>query len=122
MRLGELEHAVMVELWARPQGALARELAEALPSRPAPTTVLTILERLDRKGMVRREREGRAHRYFARGSRDEHVADLMNQAFEGAGDRASALGHFLEAVTPEDVAALRRALEQIGDQSPQGPS
>ncbi|MGI5200257.1 BlaI/MecI/CopY family transcriptional regulator [Spirillospora sp. CA-108201] len=110
MRLGELERAVMNQLWSRPQGVLARELAEALPSRPAITTVLTILERLDRKHMVRREREGRAHRYFALHTRDVHVAELMSEAFSGADDRESALNHFLESVSEEDVQALRRAL------------
>lgn len=120
MRLGELEHAVMDELWSRPQGALARELAEVLPSRPAVTTVLTILERLDRKGLVRREREGRAHRYYARHTKDAHVAELMSEAFSDANNRESALSHFLESVSADDVRALRRALEKTGRRTESG--
>jgi predicted transcriptional regulator len=115
MRLGELERAVMNELWARPEGAFARELATVLPSRPAHTTVLTILDRLTNKGLVRRQREGRAHRYHALQTKDAHVAELMREAFDGAGDRQSALAYFLDSVTPADHVALRRALEALDD-------
>ncbi|MFG2006309.1 BlaI/MecI/CopY family transcriptional regulator [Spirillospora sp. NPDC048911] len=113
MRLGELERAVMNELWRRREGALARDLAEALPSHPAITTVLTILERLTRKGIVSRTREGRAHRYFAVESKDAHVAGLMQEALAGAGDRESALSHFLHSASVDDVAALRRMLKAL---------
>lgn len=110
MRLGELERSVMNELWARPQGALARDIAEALPSAPAVTTVLTILDRLVRKELVTREREGRAHRYFALRSKEAHVAETMNEALATADDRETALAHFLGGVSPDDVALLRRIL------------
>lgn len=112
MRLGALERAVMNELWARNGGTLARDLAAALPSQPAHTTVLTILDRLVTKGLVRRHREGRAHRYHAVQSQDAHVAELMRLALAGAGDPESALIHFLDAVSPTDVAVLRRLLER----------
>lgn len=115
MRLGDLERAVMNELWGRPEGALARDLAEALPSQPAITTVLTILDRLTRKGIVERTQEGRAHRYFALESKDAHVAGLMQEALAGAGDRESALRHFLNSASVEDVAALRRMLSDLED-------
>jgi predicted transcriptional regulator len=105
----------MNELWARPDGALARELADVLPSRPAHTTVLTILDRLVRKGLVTRTKEGRAHRYHALQSKDAHVAEAMHEAFAGAGDRESALSHFLDSVSPEDVAVLRRVLSEFED-------
>ncbi|OLT35740.1 hypothetical protein BJF79_32000 [Actinomadura sp. CNU-125] len=115
MRLGELERAVMNELWTRPQGARASDLAAALASGPAHTTVLTILERLARKGLVRREREGRAHRYYALRSKDEHVAGLMSEAFADATDRQSALTHFLDSVSPGDVEVLRQILDGSGE-------
>ncbi|GLW05238.1 hypothetical protein Misp01_03680 [Microtetraspora sp. NBRC 13810] len=52
MWLGNLERAVMEALWSHPEGMLAQDLANALPSEPAVTTVLTVLPRLSRKGMV----------------------------------------------------------------------
>lgn len=115
MRLGRLERAVMDELWARSLGALARDLVEALPSRPAHTTVLTILDRLVRKGLVRREREGRAHRYHAINCKDAHVGEAMREALAGAADRESALTHFVGSVSADDIAALRRVLEAFDE-------
>ncbi len=60
--LGELERKVMDELWASMGTAwTVREVAEHLPSH-AYTTVLTVLDRLEHKGLVSRQRCERAHR------------------------------------------------------------
>ena len=65
-RLGELERKVMDVLWDFAEPALTgREVADQLPDR-AYTTVLTILDRLRRKGMVHRTTVGRAHRFDGR--------------------------------------------------------
>ncbi len=74
------------------------------------TTVLTVLDRLRRKGLVRRERSGRAHLYQAAVSREDYVADLMVEALGQAPDRGAALTRFLGSVSPADTDHLRRAL------------
>lgn len=61
--LGERELDVMTILWQRSSGTVA-EVQEALSVTLAYTTVLTMLRNLEAKGFVRREEEGRAHRYF----------------------------------------------------------
>ena len=67
MRLGDLERRVMEILWAQLHSKLtARQVADDLPGY-AYTTVLTVLDRLERKGLVHRERGGRAHRYSGSG-------------------------------------------------------
>ncbi len=122
-RLGQLERAVMETLWdltASPpvQGsaaaatATARQVAGRLAtSRPlAYTTVLTVLDRLERKGLVRRLREGRAHRYAPVASREVYAAELMLDALGRASDRDAALVRFVGAVSPEEAEVLRRAL------------
>ncbi|MDB4887702.1 MAG: BlaI family transcriptional regulator [Gemmatimonadetes bacterium] len=63
--LGDRELDVMTTLWHRGSGTVA-EVQEALDARLAYTTVLTILRNLEAKGFLRREEEGRAHRYFPR--------------------------------------------------------
>lgn len=63
--LGERELDVMTILWQRSSGTVA-EVQEALNATLAYTTVLTMLRNLEAKGFVRREEEGRAHRYFPR--------------------------------------------------------
>ena len=61
--LGTRELDVMTTLWRLGSGTVT-EVQEALDARLAYTTVLTILRNLDAKGYLRREAEGRAHRYF----------------------------------------------------------
>jgi len=110
-RLGELERAVMESLWSAAAPVTAREVQEALGDRRlATTTVLTVLGRLERKGLVTRERDGRAHRYRAVGSREDHVAELMNVALDAAGDRSAALARFVGSIPPEERARLRDLL------------
>jgi len=112
MRLGDLERRVMEILWARLNEQLtARQVADDLPGY-AYTTVLTVLDRLERKGLVERERGGRAHRYAAMASRESYVAGLMRDALGSVADRDAALVHFAETVSREDAAVLRRALAE----------
>src|SRR5439155_19196716 len=73
-RLGELERAVMDVLWSANGSCTAREIVTALPDRDlAATTVLTVLSRLERKALVERDRDGRAHRYRPVASQEEHA-------------------------------------------------
>jgi predicted transcriptional regulator len=110
-RLGDLERAAMEAVWdAGP--STARQVAERLEDRGlAYTTVLTVLGRLEGKGLLRRERSGRAHTYTAVASREDHIALLMQTALGQADDREAALQHFARSVSPAEAEALRRALE-----------
>ena len=66
--LGDLEMAVMRHVWnCGPEGCPAVEVQQVLErERPtAITTVLTTLERLRDKGILVRERAGKAYRYRA---------------------------------------------------------
>ena len=68
----------METLWSADSPLTARDVQESLHGRElATTTVLTVLSRLERKGLVTRERAGRAHRYRAVSTREDHVAELM---------------------------------------------
>jgi len=113
---GQLERAVLQVLWDAPGPTSARNVLAALTQRDpaqrelAVTTVLTVLDRLRRKGLVRRERDGRAHRYQASVSREDYVADLMLYALGQAPDRSAALTRFLGGVSPADTDHLRRTL------------
>ncbi len=109
---GELERAVVDVLWDSLEPLTARAITDALTGRNlAVTTVLTVLSRLEGKGIVRRAREGRAHTYETVAGREEHTADLMRQMLDTAGNRDDALARFVGSVSSEDVDALRRALD-----------
>ncbi|WP_030455246.1 BlaI/MecI/CopY family transcriptional regulator [Herbidospora cretacea] len=113
--MGTLERAIMEALWRQPGGLFAQDLAERLESRPATTTVLTVLVRLTKKGMVSRRRIGRAHLYEAAVAKDAVVAEAMRAALEEAGDVALAVQRFVGVVPPEVATALRDALEARDD-------
>ena len=114
-RLGELERAVMQVIWATSGPVTARQVADELSGRAlAYTTVLTVLTRLEKKGLLDRDSAARAHTYTAHGSRADHVALLLEQALGQADDREAALQHFARRVSPAEAAALRRALDGLG--------
>ena len=111
-RLGELERAAMQVLWAVDGPLTARQVADALGDRAlAYTTWLTVLGRLEHKGLLARARDARAHTYTPVGSREDLVAGLMEQALGQADDREAALQRFARSVTPAEAHALRRALD-----------
>ena len=104
----------MQAVWAAPAPVTGKQVAAALAGRDlAYTTVLTVLTRLERKGLLRRDSSARAHTYAAVGSREDHVAVLMQQALGQAGDRQVALQHFARSVSPEEAEALRQALDGL---------
>ena len=110
-RLGELERAAMQVVW-QAGTATAREVARSLSDRDlAYTTWLTVLGRLERKGLLVRSKVGRAFAYTALASREDHIAVLMQQALGQADDRVAALQHFARSVSPAEAAALRTALD-----------
>jgi predicted transcriptional regulator len=112
-RLGELERKVMDVLWGSAKTPLAgREVADQLPDR-AYTTILTILDRLRRKGLVTRTTVGRSHRFAASDTRESYMAELMIEAMGDSGDRGAVLVRFAESVSSDEAQVLRRALDDV---------
>ena len=107
--LGPLETRLLELLWEQPRRATVRELRRACPGL-AYTTVMTTLDRLYRKGLLLRHRDGRAFAYEPRCSRDEllselvsgHVTDLL-----GASEQCTViLSTLVRAVRDTDAALL----------------
>jgi len=116
-RLGQLERSVMDSAWTFAERApgepfTARDIAATLPSR-AYTTILTVIDRLTRKGFLERIRDGRSHHYLATGTRETYVAALMHEALASTVDREAALVHFAKTVTPEQATVLRNVLASV---------
>lgn len=105
----------MEQLWASPDALTVREVHERLTGERdlAYTTVMTVLDRLAKKALTSRERDGKAWRYRAAAPREELVADLMRDALDGAGDRQAALVRFVDQVSDEEAALLREALARL---------
>lgn len=124
--LGELERTVMEVLWARAdddaEPATARDVSRSLAAERdlAYTTVMTVLDRLAKKGFLHRTRDGRAWRYRPAASRESYVAELMLGALDLTGDRDAALAHFARSVSGDEADVLRQALEALTRQEPPG--
>lgn len=111
-KLGELERAVLDCLWRAGGAVTVREVHEALqPGRQlAYTTVMTTLQRLARKGLVRQDTEVRAHKFSAIATRDELFAELMSEALGIAGDDHRVLVRFIDQMGPQTREVLTEAL------------
>lgn len=108
--LGGLERSVMTLLWDSGDRMSANEVCEQLEEDLAVTTVLTVLSRLEKKGLVHRERATRPHRYAATASREEHTVEMLNEVLGTAPDREAVLARFIGGVSDAEAAALRRLL------------
>ena len=113
--LGDLERLVMEQLWAADGALTVREVHERLAATRelAYTTVMTVLDRLAKKKLTERERDGKAWRYKAAAPRAEMAADLMMDALDRAGNRREALVLFVDQVSDEEAALLREALARL---------
>jgi BlaI family penicillinase repressor len=118
-RLGNLQLAILRVLWARGEASVA-EVHEALePERGlAPTTIATMLVKLEKKGVVEHHTEGRRFIYRPRVSessvRRSMVAELTSQLFRG--DPSALVSHLLSEheIDPGELAELRRQIAAHG--------
>lgn len=118
-KLGELQLAVMNVLWSR-QEATVHEVLACLPEerRPAYTTVLSVLQTLEKRGLVRHETAvgSRMFRYrpiiSAYDARGEILQDVLNRLF--AGSPSLLIRHLLETegFTLQELNDIRNVLEQ----------
>jgi len=117
---GDLEAAIMDQLWRDGGGLTVREIHTALTAdrELAYNTVLTVTDNLYKKGWLTRESAGRAHRYHPKASREQYGAGLMRAALDAAGDPRQALVQLIGQMSAVETAALRAALDSVDDGRP----
>lgn len=121
--LGDLQHAIMDVLWRSGEATVA-EVHEALfPERGlAPTTVATMLSKMERKGTVAHRTEGRRYVYRPLVTREEvrrsMVGELVERLF--GGDPGALVSHLVQShpVDAEELEELRRLLESQAELRP----
>ncbi|GAA1394076.1 hypothetical protein GCM10009599_17960 [Luteococcus peritonei] len=75
------------------------------------TTVMTVLDRLAKKGLVDRERDGRAWLYTAGTSQARLVSDSLAEVLGQSGrHRGDVLRQFVAGLDEDDRATVREAL------------
>ena len=101
---GTLELRVMETLWRRADGVTVRDLQPDFPGS-AYTTLMTTLDRLHRKGVLERRKDGRAFVYTPICSRDAFESQLVTRALTPLLQGSAAqpiLSFFVEEVSRQD--------------------
>ena len=107
--LGSLERDVMALVWRR--GELnVRDACDDLGSIVAYTTVMTTMDRLFKKGLLTRQKVGRAFVYRASASRAEIegavATELVHSLLQREGEPLPVLSSLVDAVSDRDRALL----------------
>jgi len=122
--LTELQVAILGILWERGE-ATTHEVHEELNTdrELAPTTVATLLTRLEKKGVLAHRKEGRQHVYRATVSqgdvRRSKIRELTETLFDG--DRAALVSHLVgsNSVTADDLSRIRSLIDD-SERQPEG--
>ncbi len=107
---GELEAEVMAVLQDAGRPLNAADVQALLASDLAYTTVVTILSRAHDKGVLTREKEGRAFRYAPVSDEPGLVARRMHHAMAAEPDREAVLTRFVDSLSDQDERLLRELL------------
>jgi predicted transcriptional regulator len=113
----------------RPHGALEAEVLDVLRAAAAPlspaqvrerlaedlsySTVVTIVSRLHAKGLLERERAGRAFIYRPVDDASR-AASQMSQALQAGSDHGAVLSRFVSGLSGRDARLLRNLLGETG--------
>ena len=114
--LGDLEEKVMNILWERGDGTV-REVREELKEDLAHTTVMTILDRLYKKGLLKRIKEGKSYRYFPLISKEDFekkvaekvITDIIKYHPETA---IAAFKGAIEKLSDEEIKRLKELIDE----------
>lgn len=118
--LTELQLDILRVFWARGE-ATTQEVHDALSGSRglAPTTVATLLSRLEKKGVLAHRRRGRQHVFRAlvteRQVKRSKVRDLTESLF--GGDPAALVSHLVRSddVNREELARIRSLLDPAAE-------
>ena len=115
--LGDLQLAIMREVWRRGEATVADVHEALLEGRGlAPTTIATMLVKMEKKGVVTHRTDGRRYVYRATVSESEvrrsMVTELTERLFEG--DAAALVSHLLaeHGTNARELADIKRRIAE----------
>lgn len=107
--LGKLERAVMEEVWKRHETSV-RDVYTAFNEQIAYTTLMTTLDRLYKKSLLSRRKDGRAFVYSPRVTHDELergiTVDLIEELITSATEVRPILSCIVDSVSERDTELL----------------
>lgn len=120
-QITELQLDVLRVLWARGEAAAAEVHADLQADRElAPTTVATLLTRLEKRGLIDHRTEGRRHVYRPLVSEHEVRSAMLDSVTDGVfgGDVSALVSHLLgdRRIDASDLAEVQALLARMQDQ------
>ena len=112
--LGPLEREAMEYIWDQSDAVTVRDVLDRVGKKRnlAYTTVMTVMDRLEGKGLLRRKMTGNAYRYRPTMSRTEYTQGAIARILKGAKDRRSVLAAFVQSVDGAELSELRRLVRE----------
>ena len=115
-QLGSLETEVMERIWTRGEISV-RDLHDELAGRLAYTTIMTTLDRLYKKGLLQRRKQGKAFLYVPACTEQEYQEQLTEHLFgmvlRENKDSDAVLSCFVETISENDCEMLDRLDEMV---------
>lgn len=118
-RLPDTEQDVMNVLWQTASPLSGAQIAAQLKRAHgwADTTVLTLLQRLEHKGFVTREKQGRGYLYSAAVAQRDYLPQasrsFLEKLFGGSARNFMAALNSEEKLTRSDIEELQQYLEEL---------
>ena len=107
---------LMSVLWMRGSGTVT-EVCGDLADEPGYTSILKIFQRLEEKGHVRHEREGRAYRYFPTVAPEDAgrsaLGRIVNKIFHGSAEMTLARLVEERTIPRDELDRMRRILDEL---------
>jgi len=115
--VGDLQHAIMTVLWERGECASTDVHAALLPLRGlAPTTISTMLRKMEDRGLVTHRNEGRQFIYRPAVTRRQVQVSMVGELVERlfAGDPAALVSHLIHehGIDADEIDRLEQNLQK----------
>ncbi|MCA9380696.1 BlaI/MecI/CopY family transcriptional regulator [Candidatus Dojkabacteria bacterium] len=119
--LGDLEEKIMKILWGCATPLKPSEVKCQLEGDYAYTTIMTVLARLNEKGILERKRKGKAYYYSPKNNKESFIKPKLKGIFTNIIDTYGniAISQFvdvLETLKPEDIDKLKKYLDSKIDE------
>jgi predicted transcriptional regulator len=121
-KLGDLQHAIMRVLWEHGESSVSEVHLALLEERGlAPTTIATMLVKMEKKGVVKRRTEGRQFRYSPAVSEADVQRSMVSELTERLfyGNAAALVSHLLEAqrIDRRELQEIQRLIAEHAERS-----
>ncbi|UMZ74579.1 BlaI/MecI/CopY family transcriptional regulator [Natranaerofaba carboxydovora] len=120
--LGDLEAEILEKVWEK-EPVTVRTIYEdiSVNKKIAYTTVMTVMTRLAKKGLLKQQKEGNAYIYTSIWKKDELLSYVVGKVMDGLFEDFEdvAVSKFIEKYKDEDEHKLKKLEEKLLDREKQ---